>query len=74
MNLSELKEGRIIMKMLLLLLCAVALVFGVAGIARAIPIEFTDVWYPTTSEPITMLLLGTGLVGLAGFLRRKSGG
>jgi hypothetical protein len=62
------------MKTLLLILCAVTLVLGVAGIAKAIPIEFTDVWYPTVSEPINMLLLGIGLVGLAGFLRRKSGG
>ncbi len=62
----KLSHGRIIMKMLLLILCAVTLVLGVAGIAKAIPIEFTDAWYPTASEAITMLLLGTGLVGLAG--------
>jgi LPXTG-motif cell wall-anchored protein len=58
--------------MLLLILCAVTLVLGVAGIAKAIPIELTDVWCPTTSEPSTMLkLLGLSLIGLAGFLRRK---
>jgi hypothetical protein len=72
MNLSKLKEGRIIMKMLLLLLYAVALVLGVAEIARAIPIEFTDVWYPTALEPATILkLLGCGLIGIAEFSRRK---
>ena len=58
-------HGRIIMKMLLLLLCAVILVFGVAGIAKAIPTEFRGVWYPTASEPATILLLGFGLIGLA---------
>ena len=60
--------------MLLASLCAVTLVLGVAVIAKAIPIELTDVWYPTASEPATMLLFGSGLIGLAGFLRRKFGG
>jgi len=69
-----LAQGRIIMKMLFGFSCAVTLVLGVAGIAKAIPIEFTDVWYPTASEPATMLLLGSSLIGLAGFLRRKFGG
>ena len=64
-------HGRIRIKMLLLLLFAVTLFFGVAGIAMAIPIEFTDVWYPTASEPTTVLLLGSSLIGLSGFLRRK---
>jgi hypothetical protein len=50
------------------------LVLGVAGIAKAIPIEFTAVWYPTVSEPATMLLLGYSLIGLSGFLRGKFGG
>jgi len=66
-----LTQGTIIMKMLWLFSCAVTLVLGAAGIARAIPIEFTDVWYPTASEPATMLLLGSSLIGVAGFLRRK---
>jgi hypothetical protein len=57
--------------MLLLILCALTLVLGVAGIADAIPIEFTDVWYPPALEPPTVLLLAPGLIGLAGFLRRK---
>jgi hypothetical protein len=66
-----LTQGRIIMKMLLVFSCVVTLVLGVAGIAKAIPIEFTPVWYPTVSEPATMLLLGYSLIGLSGFLRRK---
>ena len=73
-RICKLTHGRITRKMLLFLLCAVTLVFGVAGIAKAIPIEFTDVWYPTASEPTTMLLLGFGLIGLAWFLSRKSSG
>jgi hypothetical protein len=74
MRISKLTRGKIIMKMLLASLCAVILVLGVAGIAKAIPIEFTDFWYPVTSESATMLLLGFGLIGLSGFLRRKDRG
>ena len=70
-RICKLTHGSIIIKMLLASLCAVTLVLGVAGIAKAIPIEFTDVWYPTASEPVTLLLLGSGLIGLSGFLRRK---
>ena len=73
-RICKLTQGRIIIKLLLASLCAVILVFGVAGIAKAIPIEFTDFWYPATSESATMLLLGFGLIGLSGFLRRKSRG
>ena len=73
-RICKLTQGRIIMKLLFASLCAVILVFGVAGIAKAIPIEFTDFWYPATSESATMLLLGFGLIGLSGFLRRKSRG
>ena len=63
--------GRIRIEMLLLLLFAVTLFFGVAGIAMAIPIEFTYVWYPTASDPAIILqLLGLALIGLAGFGRR----
>ena len=59
------------MKILLFLLCAVASVLGVAGIAKAIPLELTDVWHPTTSEPATILkLLGLGLIWLAGFRKK----
>ena len=64
-------HGRIRIKMLLLLLFAVTLFLGVAGIAMAIPIEITHVWHPTPSEPAVMLLLGSSLIGIAGFLRRK---
>ena len=71
MRISKLIQGRIIMKMLLASLCAVILVLGVAGIAKAIPIDFKDFWYPATSESFTMLLLGFGLIGLSGFLRRR---
>ena len=70
-RICRLTQGRIIMKILLLLLCAVALVLGVAGIAEAIPLELTDVWYPTASESATILkLLGLGLIGLAGFRKK----
>jgi hypothetical protein len=69
-----LTQGSIIMKMLLVFSCVATLVRGVAGIAKAIPIEFTAVWYPTVSEPATMLLLGYSLIGLSGFLRGKFGG
>ena len=64
-------HGGIIVKMLSAWLCAVTLVLGVAGLAKAIPIEFTALWYSAASEPATMLLLGSGLIGLSGFLRRK---
>ena len=73
-RICKLTHGRITMKMLLLLLCAVTLVFCVAGIAKAIPIKFTDVWYPNASKPTTMLLLGFALIGLTQFLSRKSSG
>ena len=62
---------RFIMKMLLASFCGVALVLSVAGIAKAIPIELTNVWYPTPSEPATMLLLGFGLIGVSGFCRSR---
>jgi hypothetical protein len=68
----KLSRGKIVMKMVLLLLCAVTLILGVVGIAKAIPIELTDVRYPTTSESATMLLFGFGLIGLAGFGRELS--
>ena len=73
-RICKLTQGRMIMRLLLASLCAVILVFGVAGIAKAIPIEFTDFWYPATAESATMLLLGFGLIGLSDFLRRKSRG
>ena len=69
----KLTHERIIMKMLLLLLSAVALVLGVAGLAKAIPIQFTDVTYSTTSEVATMLLVGLGVIGFIGFGRMSSG-
>ena len=41
-GICKLTQGRIIMKLLLASLCAVILVLGVAGIAKAIPVEFTE--------------------------------
>ena len=64
-------HSKTIVKMLLAWLGAVTLVLGVAGLAKAIPIEFAALWYSTTSEPATMLLIGSGLIALSGFLRRK---
>ena len=48
-RICKLTHGRIIIKMLLVFSCAVTLFLGVAGIAKAIPIDFTHVWYPTAS-------------------------
>ena len=73
-RICKLTQGRMIMRLLLASLCAVILVLGVAGIAKAIPIEFTGFWYPATAESAMMLLLGFGLIGLSDFLRRKSRG
>ena len=72
-RICRLTHERVMMKMLLLLLCAAALVLGVAGLAKAIPIQFTDVWYSTTSGVATMLLVGLGLIGFVGFGRMSSG-
>ena len=58
------------MKMLVVSLFAVILVFGVAGIAKAIPTDFIDVWYRTATEPLTLFLFGCGLVGLSGLIRK----
>ena len=69
----RLMQEKIIVKMLLASICGVIPVLWVAGIAKAIPIEFTDIWYPITSESAIMLLLGFGLIGLERFFRRKPG-
>ena len=66
-RICKLTNERIMMKVFLLLLCVATLVLGVAGLAKAIPIELTGVWYPTTSELTKILLLGFGLIGLASF-------
>jgi hypothetical protein len=70
-RMCKLTLERFIMKMLLASLCGVIVVLSVAGIAKAIPTELTAVWYPTASEPAAMLLLGSGLIGLSGFCRRR---
>ena len=70
-RMCKLTLKRFIAKMVLASSCGIALVLSVAGIAKAIPIELTDVWYPTPSEPATMLLLGFGLIGVSGFCRSR---
>ena len=67
----RLTQEKIIVKMLLAFACAVILVLGMAGIAKTMPIAFTDIWYPTTSESAVMLLLGLGLIRLERFFRSK---
>ena len=66
-RICKLTHERIMVKVFLLLLCVATLVLGVAGLAKALPIELTDVWYPTTSEITKILLLGFLLIGLASF-------
>ena len=66
----RLTQENIIVKMLLASVCAVIAVLGVAGIAKAIPIELTDIWYPTTSECAIMLLLGFSLIRVERFFRK----
>ena len=67
-RISKPTHRKIIMKMLLVFSFAVTLFLVVAGIAKAVPIEFTDVWHPTASEPAIILkLLGLGLIELAAF-------
>ena len=55
------------MEMVLVFLCTATFFFGVAGIAKAISIEFTDSRSPTGTEPVTRFMLGfdpSCLVGL----------
>jgi hypothetical protein len=70
-RMCKLTLKRFITKMVFASLCGIALVLSVAGIAKAIPIELTDVWYPTPSEPAAILLLGFGLIGVSGFCRSR---
>ena len=69
-RICRLLQGKIIMKMLVVLLFAVILVFGVAGIAKAIPTDFIDIWYRTAKEPVMLFLFGFALVGLSGLIRK----
>ena len=68
----KLTQERIMVKVFLLLLCVATLVLGLAGLAKAIPVEFTDAWYPITPEITKMLVVGFLLIGLAGFGKRLS--
>ena len=70
-RMCKLTLEKFIMRILLASLCGVALVLSVAGIAKAIPVELTGVWYPAPSEPATMLLVGFGLIGVSGFCRSR---
>jgi hypothetical protein len=55
------------MEMVFVFLCTATLVFGVAGIAKAISIEFTDPGPPTGTEPVTLFMLGLDLSCLVEF-------
>ena len=58
------------MEMVLVFLCTATLVFGVAGIAKAISIAFTDPGSPTGTEPVNVFMLGLDLSCLAELKRQ----
>jgi hypothetical protein len=69
-QICRLTQRKIITKILLVFLCAVILVLGVAGIAKAIPTDFIEIWYRAATEPVTLFLFGCSLVGLSGLMRK----
>ena len=69
-QICRLTQRKSITKILFVFLCAVVLVLGVAGIAKAIPTDFIDIWYRTATEPVMLFLFGFGLVGVSGLIRK----
>ena len=58
------------MEMVLVFLCTATLIFGVAGIAKAISIGFKHLGSPTGSEPVTLFMLGLDLSCLVGLKKQ----
>ena len=58
------------MEMVFVFLSTATLVFGVAGIAKAISIKFTDPGSPTGTEPVTLFMLGLDLSCLVGLKKQ----
>jgi hypothetical protein len=59
------------MEIALVFLCTATLVFGAAGIAKAISIRFKDLESPTGTEPVPVFMLGLDLSWLVG-LRKQA--